>query len=59
MNSEQYILQTWTPSPKQREVLERYAVGERWYTAARKLEVPDQTLAQWLEKPEFRQMGDD
>ena len=58
MTSEPNSLATWTPSPRQCEVLERYAIGVRWYTAARELNIPDGSLANWLEVPEFRAWGE-
>jgi hypothetical protein len=51
-------LTTCTPTPEQREVLELYAIGYRWYTASRKKDIPDRTLANWLEQPGFRELGE-
>jgi len=39
-------------------VLERYAIGYRWYSASRELGIPDRSLANWLEIPEFREWGE-
>lgn len=51
-------LEPWSPAPKQREVLERYAIGLRWYTASREVEVPDTTMAEWMRNEEFRALGE-
>lgn len=58
MASEPNSLTSWVPSPRQREVLERYAIGMRWYTASRELEVPDRTMAEWLTIPDFVEWGE-
>ena len=56
--SKQNNVEPWAPSPMQREVIDRYAIGYRWYTASRELKVPDRTMADWLLIPEFREMGE-
>ena len=51
-------LTMWQPSAQQREVIDRYALGYRWYTSSRMLDIPDRTMANWLELDAFRAAGE-
>lgn len=51
-------LEPWSPSPEQRKVLERYAIGYRWYTSSREVGVPDSTMAEWMRDQDFRELGE-
>ena len=50
-------VEVWAPIPEQLAVLQDYALGYRWWTAAKRHNVPNTTFARWLREERFRELG--